>query len=116
MMSTDAFVSAFLITVHSRKTTSGHPPFALTRLLTTPAVTRLLVLPKLDYAPAGHKYHSRLVQDDDGSEGTRPTTATAAAITLWDVVIAALERLVFAAYFVTTVIVLSSIGRGSVES
>ncbi|XP_022177830.1 neuronal acetylcholine receptor subunit beta-4-like [Myzus persicae] len=48
LISMDAFISSLLITVHSRKTTSSHPPFALTRFLTTPIVTRLLALPKLD--------------------------------------------------------------------
>lgn len=103
MISTDAFVSSFLIAFHNRRTTSGHPPFLLTRFLTIPAMTRLLVLPKLEYTQADLEDYNRVV-NDDGSERVRST------VTLWDVVVVAFERLMFIVYFVITVVVLSSVG------
>lgn len=109
MMSTDAFVTSFLVKFHGRNTTSGHPPFAVTRFLTIPVVTRCLVLPRLDYdtaAAAADREDCGRIVDDDGSDGARPT----ADVTLWDVVVAAFERLVFAVYAVITATVLLSIG------
>jgi len=99
LISMDAFISSLLITVHSRKTTSGHPPFALTRFLTTPIVTKLLALPKLD-SPRTLVY-DQLEQRLDAEQETTTT--------LWDIVIAAFERIVFIMFFAITVIVLRSI-------
>jgi len=107
LMSTDAFVTSFLITVHRRKTTVGHPPFALTRFLTTPAVARLLMLPKLD---VDCEVYGHL--DDSDAAGAEPcgtaATAAAAATTLWDIVVVACERIVFIAYFAIAVAVVRS--------
>jgi len=108
LMSTDALVSSLLITVHGRdKTTGDHPPFALTRLLTTPAVTRLLALPKLEHAAAAADDYGQL-RDDDRPAGGSPPRRTPSTVTLWDVVIAASERVAFAAYFAVTVAVVAS--------
>uniref|UniRef100_A0A2S2PBD3 Uncharacterized protein n=1 Tax=Schizaphis graminum TaxID=13262 RepID=A0A2S2PBD3_SCHGA len=96
----DAFISSLLITVHNRKSTSGHPPFALTRFLTTPIVTKLLVLPKLDSTRSlvnNQLDHCRLT-------GVPETTTT-----LWDIVIVAFERIIFIVFLATTVIILLSI-------
>lgn len=100
MISTDAFISSFLITIHHRKNTNGHPPFVLTRLLTVPVVTALLVLPKLDQTP-----NLDYGKFEEHPQGKRQNTVT----TLWDIVIVAFERIVFAVYFVITVNILSSV-------
>ncbi|XP_001950122.2 neuronal acetylcholine receptor subunit beta-4 [Acyrthosiphon pisum] len=86
LISMDAFISSLLITVHSRKTTIGHPPFALTRFLTTPIVTKILALPKLDSPRT-------LV-------GQRPDAGHDTTTTLWDIVIVAFERIIFIVFFV----------------
>jgi len=99
LISMDTFISSLLITVHSRTTTcSGHPPFALTRFLTTPIVTKLLALPKLD-SPRTLVYN----QLDQKPDAEHETTTT-----LWDIVIAAFERIVFIMFFAITVAVLRS--------
>lgn len=100
MISTDAFVSSFLITAYCRKNTSGHPPFILTRFLTAPVVTTLLVLPKLDQT-ANLDYDK--FEDHQQEEEQNNVT------TLWDIVIVALERVMFTVYFIITVNVLSSV-------
>jgi len=99
LISMDAFISSLLITVHNRKSTSGHPPFALTRFLTTPIVTKLLVLPKLDSTRS-------LVNNqlDHRLTGVPETTTT-----LWDIVIVAFERIIFIVFLATTVTILLSI-------
>ncbi|XP_015376751.1 PREDICTED: neuronal acetylcholine receptor subunit beta-4-like [Diuraphis noxia] len=99
LISMDAFISSLLITVHNRKTDSGHPPFALTRFLTTPIVTKLLALPKLD-SPRTFVYD----QLDQRLDAEQETTTT-----LWDIVIAAFERIVFIIFFAITVVVLRSV-------
>ncbi|XP_026813463.1 neuronal acetylcholine receptor subunit alpha-7 [Rhopalosiphum maidis] len=99
LISMDAFISSLLITVHNRKSTSGHPPFALTRFLTTPIVTKILVLPKLDSTRS-------LVNNqlDHRLTGVPETTTT-----LWDIVIVAFERIIFIVFLATTVTMLFSI-------
>lgn len=96
-MSTDAFISSILITVHSRKK-SGHPSFVLTRFLTIPFVTKLLILPKLEPLP-----NDNYNQMDENSEEYEAIT------TLWDIVVVAVERILFVTYCTTTIILLSSI-------
>jgi len=103
LMSTDAFVSSILITIRSRnKTTGHHPPFALTRLLTTPAVTKLLALPKLEHCTVDRGRQTMDESQAEGEEGQPQAT------TLWDVVVVAFERIAFVTYFAITVVIVTS--------
>ncbi|XP_025190280.1 neuronal acetylcholine receptor subunit beta-4 [Melanaphis sacchari] len=99
LISMDALISSLLITVHNRKSTSGHPPFALTRFLTTPIVTKLLVLPKLD------SIRSLVYNQLDH----RLTKVHETTTTLWDIVIVAFERIIFIMFLATTMTILLSI-------
>ncbi|XP_027844786.2 acetylcholine receptor subunit alpha-like [Aphis gossypii] len=99
LISIDAFISALLITVHNRKSTSGHPPFALTRFLTTPVVTKLLMLPKLD--------STRSLVNDQLDHRLTKTSET--ITTLWDIVIVAFERIIFIMFLASTMAILLSI-------
>jgi len=99
LISMDAFISSLLITMHSHKTTIGHPPFALTRFLTTPIVTKVLALPKLDSLRT-------LVYDQSAQ---RPDAGHDTTTTLWDIVIVAFERIIFVVFFAITVAILRSV-------
>lgn len=97
LISTDTFISSILITIKNSKTI-GHPPFILTRFLTIPVLTKVLILPKLE--PTSSYNYS---QTDGNSEEHEAT------ITLWDIVIVAFERILFITYFVISLIIISSI-------
>lgn len=99
LISIDALISALLITVHNRTSTSGHPPFALTRFLTTPIVTKLLILPKLDSTRS-------LVNDQLDHKLTK---ASETITTLWDIVIVAFERIIFIMFLASTMTILLSV-------
>ncbi|XP_050435975.1 acetylcholine receptor subunit beta-like [Adelges cooleyi] len=91
IISIDAFTSSIFIALRNHKKTKTElPSFKLMRFLTTPFVAKLFLLPKLESLGV----YSEL------PDAEQPTT-------MWDIVFAAAQRILFLFYFTITALILT---------